>query len=674
MAVNQETLLLSGGAGGVHPSPAMKETLSSMTMLITLYLMLLLSFLWIMALQPARAQTRVSPVCQPESPICLKSEIIEIDGRPVLFQGGLPMPSFDTYTLHHPQRAYIDLGGEWRFRIDPEQIGERDRWYTKDFDDSAWLRVTVPGPWDEIEQGQFKEYDGRVWYRRTFDFSPQEGRHARLVALGIADDSIVYINGEAVAGHRGGYLPFSFDITPYLVPGENSIAVMAYRRPWGTTDYSALPPRVYDWWPYGGIVRPIYIEIAPEVSIVKTLVHPATDGVEVDVVVINQGAAVREIALQLDSGVDPEADAGTHGQSISIRPREVRVVRLTQSHDEIIPWSPLTPQLYTARVTMSTASPGDDVDAIDSLSTRWGLVRRQVDGTALTVNGQREFLKGVNWHADYPGVGPSMTFDMIDADLEMLKAAGGNTVRLSHYPRHPYVYDLADQLGLYLIDEVPLYWMNGVSFATQIREGWAKDAVARMVWNGFNHPSVLMWSLMNESDTHRGNRTLARQFAGQLIDTVRQVDHGRPVIFSSNRLQDDAIMDLFDVIGVNEYFGFFYGAHSDVGPYLDWLHQQYPDKPILVTEFGDWAVRGTQREGGQAITLYLHWNAYTQRSEFMLGGVWWVYIDHLSRHQPTSAIPYISTMGLLSRDRQQKSAYRMFQSLNVPYGSASGGD
>ena len=120
------------------------------------------------------------------------------------------------------------------------------------------------------------------------------------------------------------------------------------------------------------------------------------------------------------------------------------------------------------------------------------------------------------------------------------------------------------------------------------------------------------------------------------------------------------------MIGINEYFGFFYGRHQDLGPLLDHLHRRYPDKPILVTEFGDWAVFGSSRQTTQFFTFQAHWEQMVERAHFVTGGVWWVFADHKSRHQPDSAIPYVSTMGMVDLQRRPKRLFNIFREAPFP--------
>jgi len=228
-------------------------------------------------------------------------------------------------------------------------------------------------------------------------------------------------------------------------------------------------------------------------------------------------------------------------------------------------------------------------------------------------------------------------------------------------------------LGLMVMDEAPNYWMDRLSFQYQLEDGLSLTYVQSMVWNHMNHPSVILWSILNESETGVRGGLAARSFIEQLADAVRTLDlSGRPVTYASNHHRDDIGLNFVDVIGINEYFGFFYGVHQDLGPYLDYLHSRYPNKPILITEFGDWAVYGSSRQTTQGLTFLAHWEQIFARSDFVVGGIWWVFADHKSRHQPDSAIPYISTMGMVDRHRRPKTLYRMFRDAPLPELDAGG--
>ncbi|HHV55516.1 MAG TPA: hypothetical protein GXX55_08740 [Firmicutes bacterium] len=621
-----------------------------------------------------------------------ETSLRRVDGRPVVFQYGLPLPEF----AEAGERERLELTGSWEFRPDPKGEGDRQRWFDPATtvpgpapagsgtlpSSDGWIEVPVPGVWDEYEGGRWATYDGTTWFRKTFvtpsGWESPEHR-IQLVFLGVADHARVWLNGIPVAEHRGAYFPFAVDVTGRLrAPGEtNLLVVRAARRPWGTEDLNTLPPgRAYDWWPYGGITAPVYLERYPSLSIRKLRAAAARGRFVADVVVMNQSQRPETIEVFLMPWEAPAGQkvntATRYSTTLSIRPNEARVAHFDLPLPDDLPrWSPSRPVLHEARAELYRRRAGDSNGAgelLDRLAVHYGAVEVAVRGSQLLLNDRPLFLKGVNWHADAPGAGSALTGEQVARDLDLARAAGVNFVRLSHYPRTPAAYHYADTHGLLLLDELPLYWLNWSQMDALLNEtGIARAAAAEMVWNNGNHPSILLWSLLNECDTGSRSAPVSRPFISALRDVIRELDlAGRPITYASNHLEDDVGWDIVDVIGVNEYFGFFYGTDDQVGPYLDRLHQQYPAKPILVTEYGNWAVLGTPREEIQAEKLRRHWQQFIERAHFVAGAAWWVFIDYRTRHEPDSAIPYVNTMGLLDRERRPKAAYRAYHDLPLP--------
>ncbi len=615
---------------------------------------------------PAQANSGEPPALAKTEPPAWAPEVQLVDGVPVLFAAGRPVPSFETYGLANPRRGYASLDGSWEFWWEEGGAGGGGP------RPAASQQVSVPGSWDLVAEGEMAQRDGAAWFRRRFELPEGwRGRPVRLVFLGAGPDATVYVDGHARLSHRGSYQPFTVDVSD-LAPGPHEVAVRIERRPWGKADYTALPPERFDWWPYAGLLQSVYLEATPPLTVAKVVAR-AGPGLPADsppvlqahVVVENRTATAQRAVVALEAGVEPTATGGERlWQALEVPPWGVRVATFTVHLPGARPWSPEQPTLYqgTASVRPAAGLPA----AGDALAFSYGVVDVAVAGSRLVVNGRPFFVKGVNWHADDPRLGASLTEAAIQRDLALAKAAGANTVRLSHYPRHPAVYAWADAHGLFLIDEVPNYWMNASAMAVQLEKGLSRQSVSQMVWDHGNHPSVFLWSLLNECETGPAGGVIARDFVADLVAAVRRLDPRRPVTYASNHLRDDVALDLVDVVGINEYFGFFYGTDSQLGPYLDQLHARYPDKPILVTEFGDWAVAGTPREAEQARRLQRHWDAFRERSAFVAGALWWVFIDHRSRHQPNSAIPFVSTMGLLDQDRRPKQSYQLFSTLAVP--------
>ncbi|MBV9795315.1 MAG: beta-galactosidase [Actinobacteria bacterium] len=604
-----------------------------------------------------------------------------MDGVPVVFQYGQPIPSFDVRADVPPERDYLDLDGRWRFAFDPGDAGTAEGWMQPGFDDSGWAEVEVPLPWDLYGTDGFGAYDGRgygsgtafqdgyAWYRTGFEGpAAWSGRFVKLCFLGVNYAASVYVDGTLAGEHEGGHTPFAVDITPMIRPGAvNQLAVRVYRRPWygpGLTKDDAisgpteLPPKPVDYWPYAGLTRSVFIEATAPVTVSK-LVTSARDGrLAAAAVVFNHGTEPVRRRLILDPG------AGTGGapvgQELSLAPDEVRVVRAELPIPAASPWSPADPRLYqlTARLEADGA-------AGDSLVARYGMRAMEVVGSRLYLNGEPVFLKGLNWHEETPERGRSMTRADYDRLLEVAADLGANFLRNCGYTRHPDFYRAADERGMLVCDETDNFWVEAGQQQLQARYGLSAALVAAMVWNQVNHACVVLWSLQNESAT--GDRDTYRTWIAQLRDAARIDPQRRPVTWASSTSWDPAF-DLADVIGFNEYFGYFYGRDDDLGRTIDTVHRQYPRSPILITENGSYADLGrhgrrseTGTEEWQADKLRRHWRQVAARPGYVAGYTYWVLADYKQRMHYNHNLNGISAMGLLTFDGHRRAAYDTFR-------------
>lgn len=245
------------------------------------------------------------------------------------------------------------------------------------------------------------------------------------------------------------------------------------------------------------------------------------------------------------------------------------------------------------------------------------------------------------------------------------------------YNRHPYAYDWADRHGVLVMDDIDTMWLNTAQQKLQTeRYGLARALALTMAWTQHNHPSVILWCLQNESEIDGGGAPVYRAWLADLKAAVRAVDlTARPVTWASHTSNDPAF-DLADVVGFNEYFGYFYGRDTDLGPTLDAVHARYPDKPILITENGTWSIAGTHGPGTtqgteewQAAGLRSHWSQAAQRAAFVAGYTYWVLKDYKQRAGYNQAYNGVSVMGVRTFDGQRtKLAYRAFQEAVNPRG------
>jgi beta-galactosidase len=415
---------------------------------------------------------------------------------------------------------YHNLNGQWRFNWVEKPVQRPEDFYHTDFDDSQWALIDVPSNWELQGYGipiylnqpyPFKKdpphiqhnYNPVGSYRTTFLVPAKwEGRQVFLHFAGVESAFYVWVNGAKVGYSQGSRLPAEFDITHYLRPGENLLAVEVYR--WSDGSYLECQ----DFWRLSGIFRDVYLFSTPRVHIrdfeVKTDLDDSYRDADLDVEVklvnfdsqTTQGLSVEAIL------VDPfenreytiaESPAFSidkeHSQSFLIRMRNPRK------------WTAETPDLYTLVLVLRN----DQGKVLEYTGCKVGFREVEMRGGQLLINGRPVLFKGVNRHEHDPITGHYVSRASMIRDIEIMKRFNINAVRTCHYPDHPDWYDLCDQYGIYLIDEANIE-SHGMGYRPEVTLGnnpaWKKahlDRIERMVERDKNHPSVVIWSMGNEA-------------------------------------------------------------------------------------------------------------------------------------------------------------------------------
>jgi beta-glucuronidase len=633
-----------------------------------------------------------------------------IDGVGVVFQYGKPVPSFDTWDAPELTREVKQLDGQWKFAFDQQNEGVAQGWFNQGFDDSGWKPEQVPGSWDLYDTPGFGTYDGTnfgkgsafqdgyAWYRTSvMTEADWNNKFVKLNFLGAGYKTWVYVNGKFVGAHEGGFTPFSLDVSDALIPGKpTTIAVRVYRSPsfdtytdskaTGVRNETAGPPGPVDYWPYAGITRSVYLEASSDVTVSKLLTNAGNGKLHMNAVLYNHGTHVEQQLVAAEPGI------GTGGTiklaKATLQPGEVKVLQFDFDIPLAKQWDTAHPNLYNAGVTLLNGNGLGKVDQLeglndeqlkgfieDRLTVRYGMRTIEVKDGKLLLNGNQVFLKGVNWHEETAAHGRSMTIPEYDTELSMVKDLNANFIRNSVYNRHPYVYEYADKHGLLVLDDIDNMWLKMKEQKLQTESyGLSKALALTMAWNQADHPSVIMWSLQNESDIWT-DRTVYRNWLADMKQAVKSVDiQNRPVTWASGSSWDPAF-DLADVIGFNEYFGYFYGKNSDLGTTLDAVHKQYPNRPILITENGSWSflgnhgssdVKGT--EEWHSNNFQSHWDQIMARTDYMAGYTFWNLKDYKERDNYNQVYNGISFMGLVTFDNEAKRlVYDTFKKAANPF-------
>ncbi|HRP32837.1 MAG TPA: glycoside hydrolase family 2 TIM barrel-domain containing protein, partial [Agriterribacter sp.] len=410
------------------------------------------------------------------------------------------------YPQQNQFRNVLDLSGIWRFQKDDDDKGETEQWYTGL---KSSEQIAVPGSWNEQIEG-IRDYMGIVWYEQNV-FVPQgwSGQRVFIRFGSVQYAAKVWVNGIAVGMHEGGSLPFAMEITPMISRNsKNRISVRVEnilkptRIPVGGLPpggmFSNNPPSSFDFFPYGGIQRPVWLYTIPKNAIkditVQTTLNTA-DGV-VTVKVEKEGTA-KQAKITLEGNKEKLETKGSFTNNVAMMEIKVPAARL---------WSPDDPFLYHLTVTLINGK-----DTQDEYELPIGIRTIAVNENQILLNGKPIILKGFGKHEDFPVLGKGTSYPVIVKDFSLLKWIGANSFRTSHYPYDEAFMEMADREGILVIDEIPavgLYFDDNREQISEREAACIRD-IKELVNRDKNHPSVIMWSLANEPIASNRNFRLA---------------------------------------------------------------------------------------------------------------------------------------------------------------------
>jgi len=552
-------------------------------------------------------------------------------------------------SLDGPWRSIVDLYGTgyYDYRQQPKPNGffmdakprSASDLIEYDFDTSPTLNV--PGDWN-TQRESLLYYEGIVWYRKTFD-DPRSGKTRLFVRFGAVNyEARVWLNGQLLGSHEGGFTPFDFEISDKVKATGNSLVVLVDN----TRKRERVPTVDTDWWNYGGITRSVDLIELPETFVEDyslELERGSLDHVKGWVKVKGSGAASASVTVRIpEAGVEQKAMTDASGRApISFSAR-------------LSLWSPESPKLYDVEVASGA----------DRVHEPIGFRTIEVRGSDILLNGHPLFLRGISCHEEAP-FRSGRAFGAEDARtlLGWVKELHGNFVRLAHYPHDEHMIREADRLGILVWSEVPVYWViawdNPAALASarqQITENIARDK---------NRASVIVWSAGNETPVSEPRTAFMRS----LVSLIRGLDPTRPVTAALERhyenettqLIDDPLGEDLDIVGVNEYVGWYDGLPEKCDG-LQWKTKYA--KPHIVSEFGGGARAGVHGGAQERWTeefqesLYLHQVAMLKRIPFLRGATPWILMDFRSPHR---VLPMIqdgwNRKGLLSDRGQKKKAF-----------------
>ena len=494
-------------------------------------------------------------------------------------------------------RNTITLDGKWNYIIDPYETGYYDYRY-KPYDESPnpsngayYLdkkqtdktelieysfdkspTLWVPGDWNS-QDNKLLYYEGTIWYRRLFDYKTSSSNHRVFVHFGAANyESDIYLNGKKLGKHIGGFTPFNYEITGLLKTEGNSLVVKVdnKRKP------EAVPTLNTDWWNYGGITRDVtLVEVSNTfiqdylVQLKKGTENEITGYVRLNGSTPNQKVRISIPEMEITTTVSTDS---TGKATFIFRPKN------------LVRWTPGTPKLYDVDLSC------DDQKITDKIGFRTIETR----GTDILLNGKSIFLRGICIHEENSLRG-GRAFS--DQDAQMLlntaKELNCNYVRLAHYPHSEYMIRKADEMGILVWEEDPVYWTIQWDNPATLKN--ALQQLTDVITRDKNRASVIIWSMANETPVSEARTS----FLKKLVAHAREMDnsrlisaaleiHGNPAN-PNERIVEDPFADYVDIVNFNEYVGWYDGL-PDKCDKIEW-NIKY-NKPVMISEFGGDALQG----------------------------------------------------------------------------------
>ncbi len=560
-------------------------------------------------------------------------------------------------------RTEESLGGKWHYAIDQYDTFLRNRWFEErpadpagralplDHSFDTWPEMTLPCCWNTFKETLF-HYEGSMIFTRTFPFEKKDGERVFL-RIGAANYLCrVFLNGRYLGMHRGGSTPFFFELTG-LLEKENRIILQSdsTRRP------EQVPAENTDWYNYGGVYRGIGLIRVPEVFIRDFRIALEPDG------------RFRHLRVRAVLSVPCAAEAVLTIPELGIR-ETIPVQRgLGEALIEASPrlWSPEDPKLY--RVTLTCGQ--------DSVSDEAGFREIRVRGQDILLNGRPVFLRGVCVHEDSVRNGKALTTEEMLENIRLAKELGCNFMRLTHYPHSEEMAYLADREGILLWEEIPVYW--AVRFGKGVTLADARNQLRELIRRDGNRASVIIWSVGNENaDTDKRLR-----FMRSLVRTARHEDGTRLVsaacLIDFERLAiADRLMEDLDVVGINEYMGWYMPDFSLLGALFA---NSRPEKPVIISEFGADALAGLHGSPEDKGTEECQAEIFRKQIEtirgipYVKGMTPWILYDFRSPRRTSSLQNYYNRKGLLSPDKRvRKQAFAVLRDFYKETGGPSGED
>ncbi len=616
------------------------------------------------------------------------------------------------------ERSVVPLAQGWEFQrggdVDPAQAAQAA---------GSWERVSVPHTWNRVgyympdpqthlnNAESVDKYQGVGWYRMTFTPPAMDaGQRAWLQFDAASRTAEVWLNGQRIGGHKGGFSRFRLDATRALRTGQpNTLLVKVDNtQPAQGSSTADILPLAGDFFVHGGLYRPVSLIVTNAVHV--DMLDAGGSGIFATTKSIDAAMAKVGVRVRIrNDGTKPQAvnavvrliDAG--GKTVATATRRIPL-RADSASESVETLSVATPHLwngvadpYLHRLVVEIATPSGAV--LDRVEQAFGIREMRADpARGFMLNGKPLRLHGVGYHQDREGKGWATAPADIEQDVAIMREMGVNSIRLTHYQHGQVIHDLADRYGMVLWDEIPLVsrwtWGDDAVATAGLRDD-ARQQLRELIRQNGNHASVFNWGIANEVDFGKSLPAFITTskdtpapdplpLLRELNALAKSEDPSRATALATcceGRLLGSADIPITaeaaDLGGANRYFGWYYGQPGDLGKHLDSLRALRPNQPVSVTEYGaggattihtDNPLGGKVDQRGrnqpEEYESYIHETAWaTLSAKPYLWGTWlWNSFDFATTVRREGDAIDINTKGLVTYDRKiRKDAYYFYK-------------
>lgn len=599
-------------------------------------------------------------------------------------------------TMFSQSKQVSTINNNWKFHKGDFNVTKNEA--STDFllpSNEIWENIKIPHTWNNIDVTDDTPgyYRGVSWYKNNIKIAPKnndDNSRTLIYFEGANQITDVYVNDKWVGQHKGGYTKFHFDITPFLNYGENNLLAVKVDNSYNEN----IAPLTADFTFFGGIYRDVFLINQNEVhfsmddfstsGIYITTPNVSKENAEVQIncLVSNETAENKKIQI-INKIVDKKGIVISENIQKKTIKKNAKSFSIKESFSVNKPqlWSPNTPYLYNVITLIKDNNTGKILDeSVQPLGLRWFKFDTE---KGFFLNGEHLKLIGTNRHQDYLKKGNALTDEMHVRDIRLLKEMGGNFLRISHYPQDPTVLEMCDRLGILTSIEIPI--VNAITESKEFSENCLFMA-EEMVKQNFNHPSLIIWAYMNEvllrtpfdskteKERYKTYTNNVTKLASEIENRIRTLDSKRYTMIPNHgafsKYKNAGLTEVPMILGWNLYQGWYGGVFSGFDENLDKLHKLFPNKSLIITEYGaDVHARLHSFESERFDYTVEYGNKYHEHylkaimdRPFIVGANIWNLNDFYSETRGY-ALPRANLKGITTLDREKKDTWWLYKTV-----------